>query len=79
MPNLVAALSIASIGAPFVQQHQRLVHVREEHAVDQEPGAVPDDDRRLAIRLARATMVTTVSSLVFSPRITSTSSMRSTG
>ena len=33
----------------------------------------------LRIRLARATIVATVSSLVFSPRITSTSSIRSTG
>ena len=33
----------------------------------------------LPICLARATSVTTVSSLVFSPRITSTSCMRSTG
>ena len=33
---------------PLFEQQQRLVHVRQQHAVHEEAGAVVDDDRRLA-------------------------------
>ena len=48
MPNRVAALSIDSIERPSCNRILTFVHVREEHAIDQEARAVVDDDRRLA-------------------------------
>ncbi len=48
MPNFVAARSIVGDRCSILQEHERLVHIREQHAVDEEARAVLDDDRRLA-------------------------------
>ena len=48
MPNALAARSIALISAPSQSSSQRLVHVRQQQAIDQEAGPVVHHDRRLA-------------------------------